>query len=143
MRHDARVRDLLGHRVRALPALDIQPDVLPVSVFGRGVVARMLTLGYNIQSDALVPISVAPVSTGGVRNREMVFTAKVVGTTTDKLVAHVCIADVEACVDGTRSVPGGQTPPAVLIRSWKVTRWRHARPTVVLLKTGGGVVESR
>ena len=69
-----------------------------------------------------VPISVAPVSTGGVRNREMVFTAKVVGTTADKLVAHVCIADVEACVDGTRSVPGGQSPPAVLVRSWKVTR---------------------
>ena len=94
-------------------ALDVPVDVLTVPVFNRGVVARMLMLGYNVATNAEVPITTTPITANVARNRRMVFTATVPGATT-KLVADVEFCD-SAC-DGTHAA--GTTK----IWSWTVTR---------------------
>jgi hypothetical protein len=109
-----------GNRIVALwgtvyapsAALDVQVDILTVPVFNRGVVARMLMLGYEIENDAIVPITTTP-SVGTLQNRRMTLSAQVPGTTT-RVVADVETCDVAAC---------GTTPQGrVKVHSWTVER---------------------
>jgi hypothetical protein len=92
-------------------ALDMPVDVLTVPVFNRGVVARMLMLGYNVANNAVVPIT-TDVLLASLSNRRVTLTA----TEGNSKVT----ADVEFCdYDAT---PCGGQPQGVKIWSWKVQR---------------------
>jgi hypothetical protein len=94
-------------------ALDVPVDVLSVPVFDRGVVARMLMLGYNVAATAQVPISSTPITANLANNRRMTFTATIPGKSTS------VTADVEFCDFGCDSShPAGSTK----VWSWTVTR---------------------
>jgi Tfp pilus assembly protein PilX len=92
-------------------ALDLPVDVLTVPVFNRGVVARMLMLGYNIATDAPAPVA-TEVLIDSLQNRRMELTATVGGSQVK--------AEVEFCDhDWT---PCNGTPNGVKVRSWRVVR---------------------
>jgi hypothetical protein len=94
-------------------AIDVPVDIMTVPVFNRGVVARMLMLGYNVANNALVPITTVPQSTT-LQNRYMTLTASVPGKST------TVSATVEVC-DWVASSCGG-TAGGVKVWSWQVTR---------------------
>ena len=103
-------------------ALDVPVDVLTVPVFNRGVVARMLMLGYQVAANSTqVPLTTAPLT----------------GATTAEPDRHASPArrrDGRRKVDGdtsssATSVAQGSQPPAhpgradpVVVYSWQVTR---------------------
>jgi hypothetical protein len=107
-----RIMTLWGTVYAPSAALDTPVDVLTVPVFNRGVVARMLMLGYNVANDAQVPITTTPL-VGSLQNRRMTLTAQVPGSTT------TIVADVELCDYGCSNVPAGTR---VKIWSWHLTR---------------------
>jgi hypothetical protein len=92
-------------------ALDLPVDVLTVPVFNRGVVARMMMLGYNIATDAPAPIS-TDVLIAALQNRRTVLTATVGSSRV--------VADVEYCDHDY--TPCNGTPNGVKIHTWRVTR---------------------
>ena len=100
--------------------MDVPVDVLTVPVFGRGVVARMLMLGYKVATDAQVPVTTAPLTGGQPQNRTMTLTASPPARPT-KVVATVEVCDL-GCpgVAPPAQQPGGR--PAVRVYSWQVTR---------------------
>jgi hypothetical protein len=102
-------------------ALDVPVDVLSVPVFDRGVVARMLMLGYNVASNAQVPISSTPITANVPNNREVTFTACIgpcgAPTGSTKLEADVVFCDSTFDPRCTGTAAGG-----VKVQSWKVTR---------------------
>jgi hypothetical protein len=83
-------------------------------VFNRGVVARMLMLGFNSVTSSNVPISTTPLS-GSFSDRRMTLTATVTSPTgrSGKATADVEICDYtpNPCTNGTAKV-----------WSWKVDR---------------------
>src|SRR5215475_2674817 len=101
-------------------AMDVPVDVLTVPVFGRGVVARMLMLGYKVATDAQVPVTTAPLTGGQPQNRTVTLTGQANGKPTK------VVATVEFCDFGCPGIappaqqPGGK--PAVKVYSWQVTR---------------------
>jgi hypothetical protein len=107
-----RIATLWGTVYAPSAALDTPVDVLTVPVFNRGVVARMLMLGYNVANDAQVPITTTPL-VGSLQNRRMTLTVQVPGSTTK------IVADVELCDYGCSNVPAGTR---VKIWSWQLTR---------------------
>src|SRR5262249_12088998 len=92
-------------------ALDMPVDVLAVPVFNRGVVARMLMLGYNVSTNAAVPIA-TNVLLASLTNRRVTLTATVGKS---KVTADVEVCDYDA-------TPCGGQPNGVKIWSWKVQR---------------------
>ena len=109
--HSPRVAAFWGTVYTPSAALDVPVDKLTVPVFNRGVVARMLMLGYNVASDASVPITTTPL-VGRPLNRRMILTASVTDESTQ------VVADVEVCDFGCNGIPVG----GVKIWSWKVLR---------------------
>jgi hypothetical protein len=93
-------------------ALDMPVDVLTTPVFNRGVVARMLMLGYNVANNAVVPLS-TDVLIASLQNRRVTFTASVGSS---KVTADVEFCDHDATPCGTQGIGG------VKVWSWKVTR---------------------
>ncbi len=89
--HSPRVAAFWGTVYAPSAALDVPVDILTVPVFNRGVVARMLMLGYNLAADASVPITTTPITANAPANRRAVFTATVPGKSTS------LVADVEFC----------------------------------------------
>jgi hypothetical protein len=94
-------------------AIDVPVDIMTVPVFNRGVVARMLMLGYNVANNALVPITTVPQSTT-LQNRYMTLTASVPGKST-KVSTTVEVCDWV-------STPCGGTANGVKVWSWQVSR---------------------
>jgi hypothetical protein len=94
-------------------AVDVPVDIMTVPVFNRGVVARMLMLGYNVANNALVPITTVPQSTT-LQNRYMTLTASIPGKST------TVTATVEVC-DWVATACGG-TANGVKVWSWQVNR---------------------
>ena len=89
-------------------ALDIPVDIMTVPVFNRGVVARMLMLGFNSTNTSSVPISTTPL-VGSSVNRSMTLT----GTYTNPAGQKTTVtATVLLCDFGCSGVQ---------ILSWKVT----------------------
>ena len=113
-------------------ALDIQVDVLTVPVFNRGVVARMLMLGYNVQLPQLVPITTTPVVDVQHRNRRMTFTATIAGRST-KAVADVEFCDVSCAAPDVGCEPADQD---LFVEGVPVSV--YVRPTVTSPETGRG-----
>jgi hypothetical protein len=111
-----RVAVLWGTVYAPSAALDVPVDVLSVPVFDRGVVARMLMLGYNVAANAQVPISSTPITANVPNNREVTFTATIPGAST-KLEADVVFCD-STFDPRCAGVAAGGTK----IQSWKVTR---------------------
>jgi hypothetical protein len=118
--HFPRVVTFWGTVYTPSAAMDVPVDVLSVPVFGRGVVARTLMLGYNIATDAQVPVTTTPLTGGQPQNRTMTLTGQVSGKATK------VVATVEFCDFGCPGIappsqqPGGR--PAVKVHSWQVTR---------------------
>ncbi|MBV9922894.1 MAG: hypothetical protein JOY78_18850 [Pseudonocardia sp.] len=97
-------------------ALDVPVDVMTVPVFNRGVVARMMMLGYNIANNAIVPITTTPNAGFVARNRHMTLAAKV-GTTSVTADVKICdYADTDTGPTGCASGDG-----SVKVLSWKAT----------------------
>jgi hypothetical protein len=94
-------------------ALDIPVDIMTTPVFNRGVVARMLMLGFNSTTSSSTPISTTPLS-GSFSDRRMTLTATVAGKATS------ATADVEIC-DYPQSSPC-QAGTTSKIYSWRVAR---------------------
>ncbi len=112
-----RVMTLWGTVYAPSAALDVPVDVMTVPVFNRGVVARMLMLGYNIENNAVVPITTTPLAGVIATNRHMVLTATIPGKTTRVQ------ADVEFCdTDGTSCSGDPDVTGGTHIWSWKVIR---------------------
>jgi hypothetical protein len=110
--HTPRVAVFWGTVYAPSAAMDVPVDVLTVPVFNRGVVARVLMLGYQVAANAQVPITTTPITATLPSNRRVVLTASIAGN--EKLVADVELCD-SAC-DNTH--PAGSTK----IWSWTVTR---------------------
>jgi hypothetical protein len=94
-------------------ALDIPVDIMTTPVFNRGVVARMLMLGFNSTTSSDVPISTTPLS-GSFADRRMTLVATV--TSAGKVATAT--ADVEIC-DYT---PNPCLNGTAKVWSWKVDR---------------------
>jgi hypothetical protein len=94
-------------------ALDIPVDITTTPVFNRGVVARMLMLGFNSTTSSNTPISTTPLS-GSFSDRRMTLVA----TVTSGGRAATATADVEIC-DYT---PNPCNNGTAKIWSWKVDR---------------------
>jgi hypothetical protein len=118
--HFPRVVTFWGTVYAPSAAMDVPVDVLTVPVFGRGVVARMLMLGYKVATDAQVPVTTAPLTGGQPQNRTVTLTGQANGKPT-KVVATVEFCDL-GCpgVAPPAQQPGGK--PAVKVYSWQVTR---------------------
>ncbi|MBV9922659.1 MAG: hypothetical protein JOY78_17655 [Pseudonocardia sp.] len=100
-------------------ALDVPVDVMTVPVFNRGVVARMMMLGYNVANSAIVPITTTPAAGVVQANRVMTLTATISGTSTS-VTATVRLCDTGGA-DGCAS-PANTGDPVAQILSWKDTR---------------------
>ncbi|MCU1426089.1 MAG: hypothetical protein JWL83_89 [Actinomycetia bacterium] len=113
-----RVLTLWGTVYTPSAALDVPVDIMTQPVFNRGVVARMLMLGYNVSNNAIVPITTTP-NAGFVQdNRRMTLTTQIPGSSTS-VVADVKLCDV---IDADCPTAGPPGSPPVKILSWKVTR---------------------
>ena len=74
--HFPRVVTFWGTVYAPSAAMDVPVDVLSVPVFGRGVVARMLMLGYQVAANAQVPVTTAPLTGGQPQNRTVTLTGQ-------------------------------------------------------------------
>ena len=102
-------------------AFDLPVDLLPVPVFNRGVVARMLMLGYNVANNTPVPVVTTPLTgPASGANRAVTLTATISGKAS-KVVAEVEFCD-SGCVAQGILPPQSGSPPAVVVHSWQVTR---------------------
>jgi hypothetical protein len=90
-------------------ALDIPVDIMTVPVFNRGVVARMLMLGFNSTNSSNVPISTTPLLGSSV-NRTMTLTGAYTNPAGQKTTV---VANVLLCDFGCSGVQ---------VLSWKVNR---------------------
>ena len=97
-------------------AFDLPVDVMTVPVFNRGVVARMLMLGYHVANSTQIPFTTVPLTGDSQNNREATFNATVNGAT--KVTAHVTFCDV-GCPNGLQPL-NGVSP--VVVDSWVVNR---------------------
>ncbi len=115
---DIRKLTLWGTAYAPNSAFDLPVDLLPVPVFNRGVVARMLMMGYQVANSTQVPFTTTPLAGSTPTNRVVTLTATVSGKTT-QVEAHV-----EFCDNGCPGVPPATagTPVGVVVHSWKVTR---------------------
>ena len=115
---DIRKLTLWGTAYAPSAAFDLPVDLLPVPVFNRGVVARMLMLGYQVANSTQVPFTTVPLAGSTPQNRTATFTATIPGTATR------VIANVEFCDNGCAGQPPAPTgsPVPVVVHSWKVTR---------------------
>ena len=115
---DCRKIALWGTVYAPAAAFDVPVDLMPVPVFNRGVVARMVMLGYQVANDTLVPFVTSPLTGGTPQNRFLNLEATLPGTTT-KVDARVEFCDV-GCSGVSPPNPGQL--PGVIVHSWKVTR---------------------
>ncbi|HEY7106053.1 MAG TPA: hypothetical protein VH986_06605 [Acidimicrobiia bacterium] len=115
---DIRKLTLWGTAYAPSSAFDLPVDLLPVPVFNRGVVARMLMMGYQVANSTQVPFTTTPLAGSTPTNRVVNFTADVPGRSTE------VTANVEFCDNGCSGAPPATqgSPVGVVVHSWKVRR---------------------
>ena len=115
---DIRKLTLWGTAYAPSSAFDLPVDLLPVPVFNRGVVARMLMMGYQVANSTQVPFTTTPLAGSTPTNRIVTFTATVPNTSTQ------VEANVEFCDNGCPGIAPATlgSPVGVVVHSWQVRR---------------------